>query len=119
MTHINIPDEEHEDYDANGGERDSSDWPLMEWNLTLRVHPLWVADGFDVQDYVDDATFRNEDGSPRLDMGPDGVALGYLAETLIRGLMNLSQYTRDGEVEIVVTSSPDRKLIKKIQGYAE
>lgn len=86
------------DYDADR-DGDEADVELFEWTVTISVHPVWVADGFDLEEHLGNGVSEGWDLSSALD--------------------SVGGAARAGEVQVAIQSSPDSKLIRKVQGYSE
>ena len=69
----------------------------FKWTVEIEVDAIWVADGFDITEYV-----KGNDGGP---------------DTLI-DMGEAAKWFRFNEATIKVIAAPDSKDIKREQGYS-
>lgn len=75
--------------------------PKLKWVVEFEVDPLWVADGFQLEDEVDEKY-------------PDATAEG-----VINRLHSLYVSAAEGELGAHLVSGPDPALVRALQGYPE
>lgn len=83
--------------DVNG----SPTGPKLKWVIEIEIDPLWVTDGFNLADSV-------EEGSEYM-----------TAENVHNQLRELMLFTHEDEVAVRITQSPDAALVRALQGFPE
>jgi hypothetical protein len=75
--------------------------PKLQWTVEIEVDPLWITDGFNLADSVEeDSEYMT-------------------AENVHNQLRELMLFTQENEVAIRITQSPDAALIRALQGEQE